>query len=243
MTRVGTIRTSDEYSNRIFMSDLAPESAHGSDDEFLTTGSGVPTGWTEYDPGDKLTMTVGDYGLEFTTTATTQSMSGIYKAVPAGDFSAITHVEMNSIDIDTASGISGGIMLLEDTTDLVNSNVYTISLQYTSNASAIIVQSRNAYNSAPSNVESINGIGSTHLYFKFRRISTDWYFDYSEDGKSWSNILVVAQPYTPTGIGPLANKTDTKTGDVYITYPFFRFSTDTALKTPCMGRWARILLD
>lgn len=221
--------------------DAPPASPSGTDSEFDGGSSGVPSGFTEYDPGSILTVTESntkkDVQLSHATIAGTLDIAGIYKAIPAGDFTIWTKYHFYGTSVNYAFI---GLCLWEDATDstkkiagyglsprnntLLNNGLYTQT-------------NYNTFNTATEN--NFNFIQSTG-YLQLRRNSTNYYLRYSNDGLSFFGGGSALNPgFTPTHFGVGMGNT---TGATLLgTFDFFRYvASDVGLNGILAGQLAGI---
>lgn len=204
--------------------DAPPASAGSEDDEFADASGGVPSGWTEVDHGTDLTVGEDEAGLSLTQTSTAGfHVAGVYKAIPAGDFTIWTKVALSTL-ATPAGSVSTGLALYEDATSS-SGDIYTIHLVNDSAASYIQIIRWNAYNSLNSapvtNVIAVD-LWPTHLYLRVRRTSTTYAWDYSTDGIGWQRVLSGSLAITPAHFGPFVNNQNT-TATVTARSQFFRY--------------------
>lgn len=205
----------------LWLPDAPPISAGAEDDEFDGNSAGVPPGWTEVDHGAHLVVDEDSVGLQLTqATHVGESVSGVYRAIPAGDFTIWTKVSLSSISLGTAA--QGGLALWEDAT---NSAGDVVTLALASNATTR-VESRTAYNAAATLLDAEqwqDSILPSHMYLRIRRASTTYDFEVSYAGVGFHrHYTTAALGFVPTHFGPVLWNVATGV-TVGARFPFFRY--------------------
>jgi hypothetical protein len=212
---------------KIWLPDYPPASASAYDDEFADAS--FDTGlWTEWDAPSKLTVSEGAYGLSLLqTTAAGDNLTGVYQAVPpSGNYAIWTKLSLSSL---RANYCFGGLLLGQD---LVNnpttSDAIVIHLAAGATSQYVEVNRYNAYNSINGYLVSIADVViGTGVYFRIRKASTTWSFDYSNDGIAWMQIYTTASiPFTPAQMGLFSNNLNSAV-DLRASFAFFRVVTGT----------------
>lgn len=204
--------------------DAAPSSAGADDDEFAdAAGAGVPSGWTEVDHGTVQTVSEESYGLKLIqSTHAGDSVSGIYKAIPVGDFTIVTKVMLSGLA--EANFVVAGLGLFQDATSSTG-DIVTHTLHQDATATAINVETWTAYNTFGSSVQqavwSVDA-GPTHVYLRIRRTGTTYAFDFSTDGTAYQRLHSGTLSFTPTHYGPIVNNVASG-ADVMGVFSFFRY--------------------
>lgn len=211
----------------IWMPDAPPATAYSSggtdDDEF--DDASFDTGiWSEFDVA--ITQTVGEdeFGVYMTTTSINH-LQGIYQPVPTGsDWSFTIYVGPHW---DRDNQHRTGILLIEDTGNLSTSDCFLWS-HYRGSAGfgwqAIYHTDYDTWSADDHN--SVTDNKPSAMYLRFRRDGTNWYFDWSPDGKSWvSNQYERARRWAVTGIG-IGHKFDNTS--MKARFPFARFKDDSS---------------
>lgn len=215
----------------IWLPDARPATAGSLDDEFRDASSGVPSGWTEVDHGGHLVVDEDEIGLQLTqATHAGNSVSGIYKTIPAGDFTIYTKVSLSClIATDTAYA---GLAMWEDATSSTG-NVFTFGLRMDlTRGPYIICQTWTQYDdAAPVTFGTLLDLGQTtyptHLYLRMRRTGTNYSTDVSLTGLGWQTInggdgAADAISFTPTHVGPFMNNAASGV-TVDARFAFFRY--------------------
>lgn len=203
--------------------DAPPASPSGTDSEFSAGSNGVPTGFTEYDPGTLLTVTesstYNNVQLLAATTAVTLDVLGIYKAIPAGDFTIWT--KANFIGVAANYNFTG-LCLWEDATDSTKKIAgYGLSPR----AAAVIdngIYNFTNWNTFASATESNLQFVAPCVYIRLRRTSTTYMLAFSKDGEAFIEYSAAVNPaFTPThfGVG-IGNTTG---ANALATFDFFRY--------------------
>lgn len=218
------------------MPDAPPASAGAEDDEFADASGGLPSGWTEVDHGTAQTVDEDEPGLELgQVTHVGNALSGIYKAIPAGDFTYWTKVSLSGLAVTTT--LRAGIALWEDAT-AVGGDVRTLHLITNATQGAVDVTSWTGYTaiSATLVTRAISvDTTPTHLYLMVRRATTTYDFSFSTDGIGWQRILTTgALGITPTHIGPSMDNTNSA-ADANARFAFWRYLASDVGLTPLMA--------
>lgn len=211
-------------SFNIWMPDAPPTSAGAEDDEFADASGGVPTGWTEVDHGTHLAVDEDEAGLELSNTNAGGSYenAGIYKAIPAGDFTIWTKVSL--VGPFNSNYAVGGLALWEDATDITKKVTPFYYYSYSSNLT-LECQNYTNYNTfASSNASqnTNNKLVTTGMYLRVRRSGTTYAFDWSTDGIGWLRVFSGSLSFTPTHFGPVAG-VNTASTDHHARFAFFRY--------------------
>lgn len=221
--------------------DAPPASPSASDSEFNGGSNSVPTGFTEYDPGSILTVTESstykNVQLSHTTIAGTLDVAGIYKAIPAGDFTIWTKYHFYGQNVNYAFI---GLCLWEDATDSSKKIAgYGLSPRNNTllNNGLYLQTNYNTFNSATEN--NFNFIQSSG-YLELRRNGSNYYLRYSNDGLSFFGGSSALNPgFTPVHFGVGMGNT---TGVTLLgTFDFFRYvASDVGLNGILAGQLAGI---
>jgi hypothetical protein len=201
--------------------DAPPISPSAYDDEF---SDGVFNGgaiWTVFDINSRMTITENDKGLNLLRpNLATIDITGIYQAIPAGDFSieAKLGLSAKSADFGFAS------LALWEVAGSTTGGIYGFSLIYKSTTKGYEIGRYNNYtsfNSAPSS--RYDGWWFTSGYFKVRRNGTTYYLDHSNDGVSWVQLWSGTLAFTPTQFGiSTLNQNTGQTTELHAS--FFRYT-------------------
>lgn len=215
---------------KVWMPDYPPASASAYDDEF--DDESVNDMWTEWDVPNTLTVSEGAYGLSLLQSSSAAiSMSGIYQALPAGDFTIWTKVSFSRLTADTSIV---GIMLGEDLANNPStSNVIDLTIYQAVAEQVVRALCFSAYNG--SLVGDVYGtvtdvVIGTGAYLRIRRATTTLYFDYSSNGIAWQQIATVAQPFTPGEMGLFVDNRNTG-ANIRAVFSFFRYAAGTPALT------------
>lgn len=207
----------------IWMPDAPPATAGAADDEYADASGGVPSGWTEVDHGTGLTVTEDEAGLKLASTAA-QGNAGIYKAIPAGDFTVWTKVALSAVGL--TDFMPGGLVLWEDAANSAG-DLRVFYMEASAADVKVIIQAWTAYNAFGSSVASFSISVDTlpaHVYLRIRRTGTTYAFDVSLDGLGWFRIHnTAALGITPTHVGPAINTSSHASGSLVGRFSFFRY--------------------
>ena len=210
----------------IWLPDANPTSAGSEDDEFRDASGGVPSGWTEVDHDTILTVTEDAAGLLMVDTGNNASVAGIYKAIPAGDFTVWTKVSWSQT-AGLGPNQSYGMALWEDpattTADIATISIAIDAVSFETN---IQTATHTAYNSAPAATAG-GAIGDgdwpTHIYMRIRRATAQYSMDASIDGVAWLQINTFTLGYTPSSFGLFMINTHAGAVDSHGRFHFFRY--------------------
>jgi hypothetical protein len=207
----------------VWSPDAPPAVAGALDDEFDGASGGVPPGWTEVDHGGVQTVSEDEAGLKLEqATHAGDAHSGIYKAIPAGDFTIWTKASLSGAF--ASSGVAG-IALWQDATAAAG-DLVILDLIQASTETFVAVQSYTAYNVFSANLAllAVNvDVGITAVYLRVRRTGTTYAFEFSTDGIGWIRIFsTAALPIVPAHVGPdMSNANSGVT--VSARFPFLRY--------------------
>lgn len=213
-----------------YFADMPPSSPHANDDEF--SDASVGGAWTEWDVGSKVTVTEGTYGLKLAHVSSSgaNNYGGIYRAIPAGDFTVITKMSHSL----TTSGAVAGVFVAADLGAAPSTADFHVLVHGLSSLETNMgVHLYNDYTSFNSTINT-GAYGPTHAYLRIRRVSTLFSMDYSTDGVGWYRAGTFTPGYTAAHIGLTINNSTTVASSA--TFRFWRQSSDTNLDTPVLGR-------
>lgn len=206
-------------SPNIWHPDYPPASPSSQSDEF--NDSSFDTGkWTEFDPGNIMTITEDAYGLLLAqTTHGGDTITGIYQAIPSGDFTLIVKCGMPSGILANHQAV--GIGFWEDATNTTKKiSTFTKHLSSTANdVTQILWNNYTTYDSS--------GLTSAFItdpaYFKIQRVGTSYELYVSTNGLHWVKILSsFSMGFTPAHFGLILNNTNS--GKTLLgRYNFFRY--------------------
>ena len=221
---MGGNRITSPAATTLYMPDAPPASAGADDDEFAdAAGAGVPSGWTEVDHGTTTTVSEEEYGLKLLqATHAGDSVAGVYKAIPAGDFSIVTKVQLSGLA--EANFVVGGLALFQDATSATG-DIATHTLHQDATATAINVETWTAYNAFGASVQQViwsTDGGPTHVYLRIRRTGTTYAFDFSTDGVAFQRLHSGTLSFTPAHYGLVVNNVASGQ-NVAAIFPFFRY--------------------
>lgn len=212
-----------------YLVDAAPATPGADDDEFADNSGGVPGGWTEVDHGSVATVTEVTEGVQIQIAGGTK-WAGIYKTIPAGDFTIWTKYSWRGRRNDAV--FVAGLGLWEDATsssgDLIYGGLYWSSgtIHWTTNLYSDYQTFNSSILSGDISLNSSDPAGVRSWYIRIRRTGTTYSFDYSADGISWFfSIASGSISFTPTHYGPICENVIGGFGppDQYYTFQFFRY--------------------
>lgn len=219
-----------------------PASGTSYDDEFSNSSFNSSL-WTEYDPGNCLTILEDDRGLVFTQDMTNgYKVAGIYQPIPSGDFTITTKTDALTRQLDfTDTGI--GLALWEDATDS-SKKIYTWELDVRSDDHTAQLMQWTNYTTRAGLVTNYTGVITTSLYLRIRRSGANYSFDWSHDGIGWimldpPTVADRTLSFTPTSFGiTLYNSIGAyKIGSIGAITSFFRYNaSDVGISGTLYGR-------
>lgn len=215
-----------------------PETPHAYDDEFEGAVGGS---WVDYDHGSLMTYAAAPgKGVRMVFSQGATAWAGLLRSVSiAGDFSVMTRIRVSfGTSINTKLV---GLIFAEGTASTSNFYTWMIVFPAITTVAAAQIHEYSAYGTFVAAPLAHNvSHASLHLDFwlRVRRISGTYYCDISPDGKSWlqigSNAFTNLSALNYIGIGGAVN--NASGGTMYVTYDFFRVSTDVTLDTPVHGQ-------
>lgn len=190
--------------------DKPPASPNSVNDEF--SGSSLDGAWTQYGAAD-MTLSVADHLLEIAQTHTAGAkVSGIYKALPSGDWFAVCKVFYDDNFNTAAANQAAGIALFQDGADTTKK--ITICSAYTLDTVSIPIfvdytnrTTANGGLTATSDTGA-NGVRALYrnVYLVLKKVGTTYQVGYSMDGFAWRYpAAAVSLSYTPIHIGIASN--------------------------------------
>lgn len=212
-----------------YFPDMAPSSPHANDDEFSDSSVGVA--WTEWDPASLVTVTEDAYGLKLAHASSSGNnrYGGVYRAIPAGDFTIITKLSHSFI----GSGPVAGMMVAQDLASPTTADFHACVMALSSGETQVGAHLYSDYQTFSSTVATALW-GPTHCYMRIRRVSTLFSFDTSSDGVGWLRQATFTPGYTPAHVGLLINNSTAVASSAY--FRFWRQTTSQALDAPLNGR-------
>ncbi|MEQ8221148.1 MAG: hypothetical protein ABRQ37_02515 [Candidatus Eremiobacterota bacterium] len=238
---------------KMWLPDAPPVSPSEYDDEFLDESFNISK-WSEFDHGNKLSVSEEKYGLKFDITphvsTTDDSIAGILQSIPSGDFSITTKCNLSAIRNATAginSGLMAGILLAENTSN--SGKIYFLTLMYPGSQDINYINLY--YYTSYSTYGGVYGrqVGNFEItagYLRVRRTGTTYYFDYSLNGRAFINIYSSSSlAFTPGyfGLGSMYTSSSSVTAHHTIIYDFFRYkNSDVGLSAPVEGNIVKLNL-
>lgn len=210
-------------NKNLYLIDLPPESPSPLDDEF--NGAGISASWNIINPGSRATLSLIDRGLLVEqTSASGDNFFIIYQTIPAGNFTIMWKGYFLYNVFKNYHQIQGA--LFQDAGD-GSKGLYLFGLNTDNTAFNVMVQRWNNKTSWNSNL-ALNALTYTNtipLYFRIRRISTTYYFEFSANGLVWLKYYSGSLAFTPLHFGlTCSNQASGK--DYKAIYQFFRYSDD-----------------
>jgi hypothetical protein len=189
--------------------DKPPTTAGSIDDEF--NDASLSGNWTEYDPEGKTTWTEGNGGAKaVTATTAADNVNGLYRSLPAGDFSVWTKVSISFTDTNTWLI---GIGLWENPAG--NNKMFAY---YHIRDISTLVARVGAYDYTNHTTVSTTKMAaitvgySDFIYLRLRRNGTNYYIDHSFGGTGWRTpnaAAAITLTYTPTAVGLVVDNVNT----------------------------------
>lgn len=183
---------------------LPPATVNAYDDEF--NDRSFSAYWTEADPNNRLTVTEGKYGLllEQANPNAAHEVTGIYKTLPAGDFTMFTRCA----PLSPCSGggyTYVGLALWENPTDVskkiftfgirrLNTQYYLCCYEWTNTTT---VGTTKIVEHTPTQL-------ADSMFWRMRRNGTNYYVDYSVGGIGWisgNTCAAITLSFTPVAMG------------------------------------------
>lgn len=210
----------------IWSPDAPPASAGSADDEFADASGGLPVGWAEFDPDSIQAVSENEYGLSLVQTSTAGiDITGVYKTIPAGDFTIWAKVSLLSIIPGSSTFAWIGLALWEDATGTTG-DIWTINYQVGPTEQAMQVTRWSDYQTFSTRPVAINDDWQhTGLYLRIRRTasSSTYAFDFSTDGIGWRRAHSTSSlGFTPSHFGIAVNNENTG-ADIRGVASFFRY--------------------
>lgn len=120
---------------------------------FNANSGGVPTGWTEYDPDADTTVVEGDAGVLITPGP---AVTGMYRAIPAGDVRITAHLYTGYAGLDWDGGGSVYMGLAEDVVG-APTTANQVGIRFTTNTQIYTTYTLSAYNAVASTPDNVEG--------------------------------------------------------------------------------------
>lgn len=208
----------------VWSPDAPPSSAGAADDEFQDGSGGVPGGWTEFDPDSNLLVDESStYKCLIVTgsSANPYGLVGIYKDLPAGDFTIWTKFEILS---KYANYFQTGLALWEDPSNTTKKIMTTSLVTQASSQNQFVSYPYSNYQSQGAASFAIDQWGAMFGYLRLRRIGSNYFHGYSQDGFHWGEYTSAVNPdaFTPTKMGLYLTNNNTSSTYV-VAYTFFRY--------------------
>jgi hypothetical protein len=181
--------------------DAPPLITVSQSDEF--DDSSIATKWSEFDVGNKLTVTESGYGL-FLEEATINpgQLAGLVQVLPSGNFTIIAKMDFSRVNTPTATQVAG-LALWEQPAD-VTKKVVTWGWNDSAYDSVLSFMQWSAYTTGSNQANRTQaGVWVNPIYLRIRRNGTTYYYEYSMDGIGWILFYSQVSSYlVPTYFGP-----------------------------------------
>lgn len=217
------------YATRalVWMPDISPLVPSVHDDEFADASLGIPDGWTEFDYDSNTTIVETSEGLRVTqsSNASLTSLAGVYKSIPAGDFTIWTKAATSFVS--STGAVMVGLALFQNATSKSGDIVTIDAILDTGQAGRIGANSYISYSVAGPTSYTDLTMGSRSIlpsafYFRIRRTGTTYSFDFSTDGIGWARIYTGSISFIPLHYGLVM--TNVASGeDISASFSFFRY--------------------
>lgn len=186
--------------------DKTPASPSAYDDEF--PGSVLDDGWTEYDSGDQQTVAVDDGDVSLTAPtqdASSGKLTGLYKALPAGDLTLEAKLKLDVSTPPSAGFVVGGLTLYEDAADTSKSAhilgiAYHIGPTNSASPSWITFTDEDAFRDIVTIYLDGTVSADNYLYYRVTRSGSTYTAYWSADGTNWTSYSL-APEFTPAHFG------------------------------------------
>lgn len=177
------------------------------------SGSGVPSGYTEFDPPTILSpdreAATNTYVLNPTASSVTQGYVGIYTALAATSRYFETQVAISSIVGGGTNIQRAGLAYWDDVTDTATGAMRVLSLGRNTDGGIIqiMAESLTNYNAAPTVLASQEWHQtSAYLRIAWDQATNDLYYLYSSDGLGWQQFYTETLAFTPSQAGIVASR-------------------------------------
>jgi hypothetical protein len=213
----------------IWLADYPPETPHAVNDEF--DDASVAGAWTEYDPDNVTTVSEAASGLVLTNSGATFGLTGVYQAIPSGDFSIWTRAALRTAGVYFAAGlfIAQDLATNPTTADFVHAAI--------SNSVGIIGELRPSYAAGAASATAIaDTILPWGVYLRLRYTAATYVVagDWSINGIGWQNYFsyTLASAAVHMGLFTYGNSFASQSA----TLAFFRCEAGNALTAIMGGR-------
>lgn len=213
--------------------DTPPASPSGSDDEFSSTQSGTPTGWTGVNWSGLTTSNVNTTKPGALWVENAQNGGGtpflqrhLLKAIPAGDFTIVAPVCHTGIFPSAGStNRMVGLSLADGTTSGAGNQVLCMSAVDSTGYKRFALRYTNF--TGASAATYLNATGDPQdQYVRIRRSSTTYFFGWSPDLRVWyeaAGVTAATFTFTPTHFG-LMVRNDATGAVQQAAFDFFRYA-------------------
>lgn len=227
----------------VWSPDATPSSPGSEDDEFIDGSGGVPGGWTEVDPNTTLSVNESSSYNNLIMSGITRTgfnPTGIYKTIPAGNFTIWTKVSVRASR--STSYFTAGIGYWEDPTDNTK-DIHLWGISPRSGGSNIVLlyyDSSTNLNGSPIALGDGQYVPNS-IYLRIRRSGTDYFHGWSTDGLSWIEGSSSNPLFTPTKFGLLVDNASSGITQE-ASFSFFRYvASDVGLTGVVSGNKIKLL--
>lgn len=212
--------------------DTPPTSPSGSDDEFSSTQTGTPSGWTGVNWSGLTTSNVNTGKPGALWVENPQNGAGVFlqrhllKAIPAGDFTIVTDTTQAGIfpAASTTNRIVG-LALADGTTSGAGNQVICASAVDSAGHKRFALRYTNF--TGASAASYVNATGDPRdRYVRIRRSGTTYFFGWSPDLRVWyeaAGVTAATFTFTPTQMG-LMVRNDATGAIQQASFDFFRYA-------------------
>ena len=197
--------------------DAPPASPDALDDEF--DDASFSGDWTETDFGSRQTVAEDERGVVLTNPSSA-GIAGVWKAIPAGDFTIVSKLSLSALPANFAGA---GLALWQDATSSSGDIELLRFLYSTNGVRRMLVTRYSQWDTFSATLATTPVVGNfdTHLYLRIRRTGTTISRDHSTDGIGWTRLFSAVPTFTPTHFGLWAD--GSSGADQNAIFSFFRY--------------------
>lgn len=223
--------TAPSTGSSLWFPDLPPVSANANDDEFSDGALGGA--WTSWNNRAELTYSEGINGAKMAHAGHAgDSWAGIFRVVPAGDWSIVTKMSMASIE---GGGALAGLFLAEDLAAApLTGNMRALDMTHDGYVRLFDWNDYTTFGSSVKPAEQWNF--GDDAYMRVRRSGATYSWDLSLDGVSWRQYQSGAIGFAVASIGLGINASGGTAATAF--FRFYRQVATTVLDTPVFGKAA-----
>lgn len=204
---------------------LPPATENSNNDEF--NDSSLSPNWTEFDPNNRLTVAENAYGLQTTkvTTGASHELAGLYKSLPAGNFTITSRVSHLSYQ---GAGTYGycGIALWENAANVAAKMLIYMWMRDTTNDNLFSYECTNYTTLSVAKLAPVAPVWrGDSMYLRIFRSGTNYYLDYSLFGNGWMSpnaYAAITLSFTPLHMGIITDAYNTAANHLSI-FHIFRY--------------------